>query len=136
MPKGRLKRELFLKNITSGTKLNLVFNKLPEPTLLENMKAYFDRVSQLGLVLALITSLLLLSLGIFAFGRIRHDGRNSRDIEPVVSDIVNRSLLQEIVQLEMLYRDQKIEWRKYRKDRQDIKLKLVEQYFTEEGLPS
>ena len=53
-------------NISTGTKLNLVFNKLPEPTLLENMKAYFDRVSQLGLVLGLITSLLLFSLGIFA----------------------------------------------------------------------
>ncbi len=127
---------LEISNITSGTKLNLVFNKLPEPTLLENMKAHFDRVSQLGLVLGLITSLLLLSLGIFAFGRIRHDGRNARDIEPVLSDIADRSLLQEIVQLEILYRDQKIEWRKYRKDRQDIKLKLVEQYFTEEGLPS
>ncbi len=123
-------------NISSGTKLNLVFNKLPEPTLLENMKAHFDRVSQLGLVLGLITSLLLLSLGIFAFGRIRRDGRNSRDIEPVLSDIADRSLLQEIVHLEILYRDQKIEWRKYRKDRQEIKLKLVEQYFAEEGLPS
>ena len=123
-------------NISSGTKLNLVFNKLPEPTLLENMKAYFDRVSQLGLVLGLITSLLLFSLGIFAFGRIRRDGRTSRDIEPVLSDIADRLLLQEIVQLEILYRDQKIEWRKYRKDRQEIKLKLVEQYFAEEGLPS
>ena len=123
-------------NISTGTKLNLVFNKLPEPTLLENMKAYFDRVSQLGLVLGLITSLLLFSLGIFAFGRIRRDGRTSRDIEPVLSDIADRLLLQEIVQLEILYRDQKIEWRKYRKDRQEIKLKLVEQYFAEEGLPS
>ena len=123
-------------NISTGTKLNLVFNKLPEPTLLENMKAYFDRVSQLGLVLGLITSLLLFSLGIFAFGRIRRDGRTSRDIEPVLSDIADRLLLQEIVQLEILYRDQKIEWRKYRKDRQEIKLKLVEQYFAEEGLTS
>ena len=123
-------------NISTGTKLNLVFNKLPQPTLLENMKAYFDRVSQLGLVLGLITSLLLFSLGIFAFGRIRRDGRTSRDIEPVLSDIADRLLLQEIVQLEILYRDQKIEWRKYRKDRQEIKLKLVEQYFAEEGLPS
>ena len=123
-------------NISTGTKLNLVFNKLPEPTLLENMKAYFDRVSQLGLVLGLITSLLLFSLGIFAFGRIRRDGRTSRDIEPVLSDIADRLLLQEIVQLEILYRDQKIEWRKYRKDRQEIKLKLVEQYFAEEGSPS
>ena len=100
------------------------------------MKAYFDRVSQLGLVLGLITSLLLFSLGIFAFGRIRRDGRTSRDIEPVLSDIADRLLLQEIVQLEILYRDQKIEWRKYRKDRQEIKLKLVEQYFAEEGLTS
>ena len=123
-------------NISTGTKLNLVFNKLPQPTLLENMKAYFDRVSQLGLVLGLITSLLLFSLGIFAFGRIRRDGRTSRDIEPVLSDIADRLLLQEIVQLEILYRDQKIEWRKYRKDRQEIKLKLVEQYFAEEGLTS
>ena len=123
-------------NISTGTKLNLVFNKLPQPTLLENMKAYFDRVSQLGLVLGLITSLQLFSLGIFAFGRIRRDGRTSRDIEPVLSDIADRLLLQEIVQLEILYRDQKIEWRKYRKDRQEIKLKLVEQYFAEEGLPS
>ena len=123
-------------NISTGTKLNLVFNKLPQPTLCENMKAYFDRVSQLGLVLGLITSLLLFSLGIFAFGRIRRDGRTSRDIEPVLSDIADRLLLQEIVQLEILYRDQKIEWRKYRKDRQEIKLKLVEQYFAEEGLPS
>ena len=123
-------------NISTGTKLNLVFNKLPQPTLLENMKAYFDRVSQLGLVLGLITSLLLFSLGIFAFGRIRRDGSTSRDIEPVLSDIADRLLLQEIVQLEILYRYQKIEWRKYRKDRQEIKLKLVEQYFAEEGLPS
>lgn len=133
---GRAFELVETSNISSGTKLNLVFNKLPEPTLLENMKAYFDSVSQLGLVLGLITSLLLLSLGIFAFGRLRIDGRNSRDIEPVLSDIADRSLLQEIVQLEILYRDQKIEWRKYRKDRQDIKLKLVEQYFAEEGLPS
>ena len=80
--------------------------------------------------------MLLFSLGIFAFGRIRRDGRTSRDIEPVLSDIADRLLLQEIVQLEILYRDQKIEWRKYRKDRQEIKLKLVEQYFAEEGLPS
>ena len=65
------------ENIESGSRLEFILSDLPEPTMAEILGAYFDSGSWLGLGLGAVTGLLLFSLAIYAFGRIRSEEAQS-----------------------------------------------------------
>ena len=121
------------ENIESGSRLEFILSDLPEPTMAEILGAYFDSGSWLGLGLGAVTGLLLFSLAIYALGRIRSEEAQSSKTKRPNKTIRYESLFKDIIQLEMLYRDHGIGWSGYRRDRKDLKLKLVEEYFLEEG---